>query len=77
MVELSNEMLETYQMTLYKALSLKTLKKHCPPFSTVWMLTKEGKESEGSGGRRTNPVRLLSIAPAKRRCQPVHPVQNR
>ena len=40
MVDLSNEMLETYQMTLYKSLVLKTLKKHCPPFSTVWMLTK-------------------------------------
>ena len=66
MVELSNEMLETYQMTLYKSLVFKDVEEALPT-----------KESEGSGGRRTNPGRLLSIAPAKRRCQPVHPVQNR
>ena len=41
MVELSNEMLETYQMTLYKALFLKTSKKLCPIFSTAWKPTRE------------------------------------
>lgn len=41
MVELSNEMLETYQMTLYKSLVFKDVEEaHAHPFSTVWMLTK-------------------------------------
>ena len=78
MVELSNEMLETYQMTLYKSLVFKDVEEALPTIlNCLDADKKKAKESEGSGGRRTNPVRLLSIAPAKRRCQPVHPVQNR
>lgn len=76
MVELSNEMLETYQMTLYKSLVFKDVEEALPTILNCLDADKK-KAKKVKGGRRTNPVRLLSIAPAKRRCQPVHPVQNR
>lgn len=36
MVELSNEMLETYQMTLYKSLVSRMSTMHFPLFSVAW-----------------------------------------
>ena len=60
MVELSNEMLETYQMTLYKSLVFKDASDALPTI----LRCLESKEGERSGFQRANQVRLLPTSPA-------------
>ena len=74
MVELSNEMLETYQMTLYKSLVFKDASDALP---TILRCLEESKEGERSGFQRANQVRLLPASPAQGGCKPLYPLQNR
>ena len=64
MVELSNEMLETYQMTLYKVLFQGC--QRCTTYDSPLPGSRqeESKEGERSGFQRANQVRLLPTSPA-------------
>lgn len=62
MVELSNEMLETYQMTLYKSLVFKDVEEALPTIlNCLDADKKKAKKVKEVVAWRTNPVRYYQL----------------